>query len=115
MLVSWGAADIDSALSDAVLLLDVRSASEHSHGHLPNSLLIPHTQLRDRIAEVESAAAGRPIRVYCASGFRSYLAHRVLAGHGLDSATLDGGLETLRAALPGLPMAIGVQSKVSSH
>ena len=115
MLVSWGAADIDSALSDAVLLLDVRSASEHSHGHLPNSLLIPHTQLRDRIAEVESAAAGRPIRVYCASGFRSYLAHRVLAGHGLDSTTLDGGLETLRAALPGLPMAIGVQSKVSSH
>jgi rhodanese-related sulfurtransferase len=55
-----------------------------------------------------AAAAGRPVRVYCASGFRSYLAHRVLAGHGLDSATLDGGLQSLLAARPDLVLDVGL-------
>ena len=68
---------------------------------------MPHTELREHIGEVVDAAAGRPVRVHCASGFRSYLAHRVLTAHGLDSASLDGGLQTLLAARPGLPLVIG--------
>lgn len=61
---------------------------------------MPHTELRARLDEVRAAAAGRPVRVHCASGVRSYLAHRVLAQAGLDSANLSGGLLTLRAARP---------------
>jgi len=75
-------------------------------GHLPGSLNVPHTELRDRIDEVLAAADGRPVRVLCASGFRSYLAHRVLTAHGLDSASLDGGLTTLRAARPDAPIVV---------
>ena len=52
-------------------------------------------------------AAGRPVRTYCASGFRSYLAHRVLAQAGVDSATLDGGLQTLRAMRPDVVLEPG--------
>jgi rhodanese-related sulfurtransferase len=48
--------------------------------------------------------------VFCASGFRSYLAHRVLAGHGLTSATLDGGLMTLSAARRDLALMPGAGS-----
>jgi len=42
--------------------------------------------------------------VHCASGFRSYLAHRILAQSGIDSANFDGGMLTMAAALPDLPL-----------
>ena len=106
MLTTWSAAELDSVLDDSVLLLDVRSGKEFAVGHLPGSLNVPHTRIRDRIDEVVAAADGRPVRVLCASGFRSYLAHRVLTAHGLDSASLDGGLTTLRAARPDAPIVV---------
>ena len=81
------------------LVLDVRTASEYATGHVPGSLNIPHTQLRSRLDEVRKAAAGRPIAVMCQSGVRSYIAHRVLVAAGFDSATLSGGMLTLRACL----------------
>ena len=106
MLTTWSAADLDSVLDGSVLLLDVRSAKEFDLGHLPGSMNVAHTGLRDRIDEVVAAADGRPVRVLCASGFRSYLAHRVLVAAGLDSASLDGGLTTLRAARPDAPIVM---------
>jgi len=39
------------------------------------------------------------VRALCGSGLRSHLAHRVLTQAGLDSASLSGGMLTLRAAL----------------
>ncbi|WP_225755111.1 hypothetical protein [Actinotalea sp. Marseille-Q4924] len=45
--------------------------------------------------------------MHCQSGFRSYLAHRVLDQAGLDSAMLSGGMLTLRAALPDLVLERG--------
>ena len=53
----------------------------------------------DNLDEVREAAAGRPVRVLCASGVRSAIAHRVLHQAGLDSASLSGGMLTLRATL----------------
>lgn len=106
-LRTWSAGDLDSVLDGSVLLLDVRSASEHDESHLGGSLNVPHTELRERIGEVLSAAAGRPVRVLCTSGFRSYLAHRVLTAYGLDSASLNGGLLTLAAARPDAPIVVG--------
>jgi NADPH-dependent 2,4-dienoyl-CoA reductase/sulfur reductase-like enzyme/rhodanese-related sulfurtransferase len=94
----WYPEDVDDALATA-LVLDVRSAAEFAAGHLPGSLLVPHTELRDRLDEVVAAAAGRPVRVLCGSGVRSHIAHRVLEQAGLDSASLSGGMLTLRAAL----------------
>ncbi|HRN30276.1 MAG TPA: hypothetical protein PK890_11340, partial [Terrimesophilobacter sp.] len=49
--------------------------------------------------EVRRAAEGRPVRVLCASGVRSAIAHRVLVQNGFDSASLSGGTLTLRAHL----------------
>jgi len=110
-LVAWTAADLDSALDGSVLLLDVRSAAEYAAGTLSGAINVPHTELRDRMDEVVAAAHGRDVRVFCASGFRSYLAHRVLAGHGLTSATLDGGLMTLAAARRDLALMPGTGSR----
>lgn len=97
-LTLWYPEDVPSVLRSA-LVLDTRSAGEFATGHLPGALNIPHTELRARIGEVTAAAQGRPVRVMCASGVRSYLAHRILAENGFDSASLSGGILTLKAAL----------------
>ena len=94
----WYAQDVDQVLSHS-LVLDTRSRAEFATGHLPGALNIPHTELRDRLDEVRAASAGRPVRVMCASGVRSAIAHRVLAQAGFDSASLSGGILTLRAVL----------------
>ncbi len=102
-LALWYPDDLDKVL-DSALVLDVRSRGEFASGHLPGALNVPHTELRDRLDEVRAAADGRPVRVHCASGFRSYLAHRVLVQAGLDSANLSGGMLTLSAARPDLEL-----------
>ncbi len=94
----WYAEDLEQVRQEA-LLLDTRTAQEYATGHLPGSLHIPHTELRGRLDEVREAAQGRPVRMLCASGVRSAIAHRVLTQAGFDSASLSGGMLTLRAAL----------------
>lgn len=94
----WYAQDL-RVVADTALILDVRTPAELSTGHLPGVLAIPHTALRGRLDEVRDAAAGRPVRVMCQSGVRSAIAHRVLAQAGFDSASLSGGMLTLRAVL----------------
>jgi NADPH-dependent 2,4-dienoyl-CoA reductase/sulfur reductase-like enzyme/rhodanese-related sulfurtransferase len=103
-LALWRAGDLDGLSADTVLL-DVRSAEEFRGGHLDGANNIPHTQLRGRLAEVP---AGVPVRVYCASGFRSYLALRVLRQSGWpDVASLSGGLTTLMLERPSVPLTVG--------
>lgn len=94
----WYPPDLDQVTSSA-LVLDVRSREEFATGHLRGAVNIPHTELRERLAEVFAAAGDRPVRVMCATGVRSAIAHRVLAQAGFDSASLSGGMLTLRAAL----------------
>ena len=87
------------------MLLDVRSAAEFRSGHLPGALNIPHTALRQRLGEIPP---DRPLLVYCASGFRSYLALRVLRQDGwADVRSLSGGLSTLQLEAPGLALDQG--------
>ena len=107
----WGPDDLDPILAETATgqhtLLDVRSPAEFAAGHLPGALNIAHTALREHLDEVPT---DRPVAVYCASGFRSYLALRVLAQHGHPNATtLDGGLDTLRHHRPDLPLITGAQ------
>jgi rhodanese-related sulfurtransferase len=94
----WYSEDLDQVLDEA-LILDVRRRDEWVTGHVPGALHIPHTELRGRIDEVRESAAGRPVRVMCASGVRSAIAHRVVTQAGMDSASLSGGILTLRATL----------------
>jgi rhodanese-related sulfurtransferase len=85
-------------LPEGAVLLDVRSALEHEQWAIPGSILIPHKELRSRLADVP---AGAPVYVYCRSGFRSYLAQRILAQSGWpDARTLAGGELTFRAVHP---------------
>lgn len=91
------------ALPDGAVLLDVRSTREHERWNIRGSTLIPLKQLRDRLGELP---AGRPVFVYCRSGFRSYLAYRLLRQNGFDASTLSGGELTFKAVHRG-PEPVG--------
>jgi NADPH-dependent 2,4-dienoyl-CoA reductase/sulfur reductase-like enzyme/rhodanese-related sulfurtransferase len=93
--VLWSAAKLSDLTVLDGELLDVRSADEFRAGHLRGAINIPHTELRARVDEIPE---GRPLFVYCAAGFRSYLATRALRQKGWsDVRSLDGGLQTLLA------------------
>lgn len=94
----WYARDLEAARGG--LILDVRSPREYASGHIPGSLNIPHTRLREHLDQVREASAGKPVYALCATGIRSYLATRLLISHGLDAKNLSGGLVTLSALVP---------------
>ena len=72
----------------SVTLLDTRTAGEYSRGHIEDFVNIPVDELRERLNEVEK---GKPVYVICQSGLRSYIATRILAGHGYDAYNFSGG------------------------
>ena len=95
----WQGEDIAEAMEQA-LILDVRTVPEYESGHLPGAMNVPHVQVRAHLDEIREAAAGRPLRVHCASGFRSYMAERILRQSGFDDvANLSGGILTLKMAM----------------
>ncbi len=67
------------AESEAPLVLDVRTHQEFALGHLEGALNIPVDELRERLAEIPREA---PLAVHCRSGYRSYVAQRILLNRG---------------------------------
>ena len=90
-------------LSEDIPVLDVRTPGEYDAGHMPNSLNIPHTQLRDRLDEVrawvDENVGEQPFVVMCAAGVRSWIGYRIVRAAGFDVTMLSGGIQTLRAWL----------------
>ena len=91
------------ALTEDMPVLDVRTPGEYAAGHMPNSLNIPHTQLRDRLDEVrtwvETNVGDQPFVVMCAAGVRSWIGYRIVRHAGFNVTMLSGGIQTLRAWL----------------
>ncbi|MCI9445729.1 MAG: FAD-dependent oxidoreductase [Oscillospiraceae bacterium] len=72
----------------SVTLLDTRTPQEYEGSHIEGFRNIPVDELRERLDEVEQ---GKPVYVICQSGLRSYIACRVLAGHGYETYNFAGG------------------------
>ena len=72
----------------SVTLLDVRTPREYAGGHIEGFKNIPVDELRERLREIEP---GKPVYVICQSGLRSYIACRILAGHGYEAYNFAGG------------------------
>ena len=91
------------ALTVDMPVLDVRTVGEYVAGHMPNSLNIPHTQLRDRLDEVRSwvdeKVGDQSFVVMCAAGVRSWIGYRIVRHAGFNVTMLSGGIQTLRAWL----------------
>jgi rhodanese-related sulfurtransferase len=85
-------------LPEDALLLDVRSRAEHERWNIRGSLLIPLPALRARLAELPR---DKTLYLYCRSGFRSYLAYRLLVQEGFRARTLSGGELSFRSVHSG--------------
>ena len=72
----------------AVTVVDVRSCSEFSAGHLPGAKHIPYTHLRTRIGELDKS---KPVVCYCRGGSRSTHASAYLARAGFTAFNMRGG------------------------
>lgn len=72
----------------SVTLLDARTPREYAGGHIEGFRNIPVDELRERLGEIEP---GKPVYVICQSGLRSYIACRILAGHGYEAYNFAGG------------------------
>ena len=103
------------ALTEETPVLDVRTPGEYATGHMPNSLNIPHTQLRDRLDEVrtwvDESVGERPFVVMCAVGVRSWIGYRIVRAAGFNVTMLSGGIQTLRAWLGDRADAVLVKEK----
>ncbi|MFF2370646.1 FAD-dependent oxidoreductase [Agromyces sp. NPDC058110] len=84
--------ELDEAVSDGAMLLDVRAEAQLDEGLIPGATWIPVEELRSRQAEF----AGRPIVVHCRVGQGAHTAARLLAELGHDVRNLDGGYLTWR-------------------
>lgn len=78
-----------------VTLLDVRTSFERELGHIDGFIHIPLDELRSRINELPK---DKPVYIHCFSGMRSYIACRLLAGHGYDCYNLAGGFRLFESA-----------------
>jgi peroxiredoxin family protein/rhodanese-related sulfurtransferase/TusA-related sulfurtransferase len=90
----WYAQDYPAA-TDGARIIDVRTPEEYGVWHIPGAENVPLSTIR---SESETWDRSVPLRVYCAVGFRSYLAYRSLVQRGFtDVSTLSGGSTTFRA------------------
>lgn len=85
-----------SGLDANTLIVDVRTPTEYSAGHVPNAINIPVDDLRDRMAEVP---LDQPVVVYCQVGMRGYLATRILLQSHRQVRNLSGGYQSYRQSL----------------
>ena len=74
--------------SGAVALLDVRSRSEWSAGHLPGAVNIPLGELEECLGTLPR---GRPIVVHCQTGARAAIAASLLFARDVGDVRLYGG------------------------
>jgi rhodanese-related sulfurtransferase len=74
-------------LKGGALLIDVRSPSEFSLGHHPESLNVPLLELEKKIATMDKS---RMVVLCCASGMRSGMALGILKRHGFKQVVNAG-------------------------
>ncbi|BDQ33146.1 rhodanese-like domain-containing protein [Pseudodesulfovibrio portus] len=91
---------------ESYTLLDVRQEWEYEEEHLPGALLVPLSDLPDRMDELD---AGKPLLVYCRTGGRSIAAASLLQGQGFtDVSNLVGGISGWSGGTAFGPMELGL-------
>ena len=87
--------ELEGAMQQGALVVDVRTEEENSAGSIPGSTLMPVDALRDNIAQLE----GKDLIVTCAVGQRGHTATQLLRSHGMKVSNLDGGYTTWRSGM----------------
>lgn len=75
-----------------LVILDVRSQSEYDDGHIEGAILIPNTEIADRLDELDK---GDELLVYCRTGNRSGQAIEILEEAGFTKIYhMNDGIST---------------------
>lgn len=82
--------ELEGYMQDNFGLLDVRTASEFTHGKISGSINIPLDELRERSDELKC----KNLIVSCQAGSRSHTASLLLNSMGFNTFNLDGGYQT---------------------
>ena len=76
--------------SPNLIILDVRTLEEYNEGHIEDAVLIPVSELGNRLDELDKE---KQILVYCRSGGRSATASQILVDNGFTSVyNMLGGI-----------------------
>ena len=76
---------------EGIILLDVRTLEEYSQQHIPESLLIPLDELKQKASE-QLLDKDAVVFVYCRSGRRSAQAAKILVEQGYTKVHDLGGI-----------------------
>ncbi|MFC8242126.1 rhodanese-like domain-containing protein [Streptomyces chartreusis] len=87
-------ADLAGCPRDGVVVLDVRRASERTHGFVEGSVHIPIHTLHRRLDEVPEGE----VWVHCAGGMRAAIAASLLDAAGRDVVAVDDSFEAAEKA-----------------
>ncbi|HMQ27950.1 MAG TPA: rhodanese-like domain-containing protein [Acidimicrobiales bacterium] len=87
-----------------VPLVDVREANEYAEGHVPGAVLVPMSEIADRVDELPT---GGEVFLICRSGARSLRVAEHLRDQGIDAVNVAGG--TLAWVEAGHPTATGLE------
>jgi rhodanese-related sulfurtransferase len=89
-----------AAVREGAVLIDVREEWEHQEMRIPGAVLIPLSQVPDRLAEIPEDS---DVYVHCRMGSRSARAVDLLRAHGRPrSFNVAGGIDAWKEA--GLPI-----------
>jgi len=85
-----------------VTVLDIRTQEEYNSGHIPDTLLLPVSELESRLNGLNSSDH---ILVYCRSGYRSEeAAHILVTNNFIHVYNLEGGI--LQWQAQGFPVKV---------
>jgi len=80
------------------VILDVRGKAEFDAGHIEGALLIPHTEIEERVAALVPDKT-TPVYLYCRSGRRSQAALETMRRMGYEKLYNLGGFRDAAKAL----------------
>jgi len=87
-----------------VPLIDVREAHEYEEAHVPGALLLPMSEIADRVDELP---AGGEVFLICRTGARSMRVAEHLRAQGIEAVNVAGG--TMAWVEAGHPTATGLE------
>jgi rhodanese-related sulfurtransferase/rubrerythrin len=97
---------ISTQPSEKTTILDVRQPSEYETSHIPGAVLIPLSELSDRLEELDP---DKSTLVYCAIGGRSRVAAQMLAGKGFKKViNVSGGIKAWDSEIAVGPQDLGL-------
>jgi rhodanese-related sulfurtransferase len=85
------AQEAQEMMGEDVIIMDVRTQAEFAEGHIPNALLLPDNEIKQRAEELLPDKE-QTILVYCRSGRRSELAAKELIQLGYTNVYDFGGI-----------------------